>query len=325
MSVFITGATGFIGSKLVDRHLKLGNKVRYLTRANSKPVNNAEPIFGDLKSINDQLTHSFNDVSILYSCAGEIEHEASMYATHVQGTVNLLNIIEKCHSHTQSDFHWIQLSSCGAYGQASSQQSATRHVDENSPNDPSGEYECTKTEADNLIIAFAKKHDWFKYTIIRPTIVFGEGMRSTLIVRIASMIKKRLFFYIGNKNAVANFVHADDVVQAMMLSANHANAFNQAFIVSNDCKLSAVVDITANALQVAKPRWVINESFLRKFVDVLGMWIKLPISSAQIDVMVRQTHYSNEKIKKAIDWSPSAPVVAQLKQYVSIVFNIKNG
>lgn len=325
MNVFITGATGFIGSKLVGRHLKLGNKVRYLTRANSKPIHNAEHVFGDLKSISEQLIPFFNDLVVFYNCAGETKDEMAMYSTHVQGTINLLATIEKSRLHNQRDFHWIQLSSCGAYGQTSSISSVENHIDEYSNDNPSGEYECTKTKADNLIIDFSKKHDWFKYTIIRPTIVFGEGMRSTLIVRIATMIKKRLFFYIGNKNAVANFVHVDDVVLAMMLSANHSDAYNQTFIVSNDCKLSVVADVTADALQVVKPRWVINEFFLRKFVDVLGKWIKLPISSAQIDVMVRQTHYNNSKIRNAIDWSPSAPVVTQLKQYVSIVFNIKNG
>lgn len=325
MIVFITGATGFIGSRLAEWHLKLGNNVRYLTRGNSKPIHNAEPVLGDLQSICEHLTHSLNDVNVMYSCAGEVEQEAYMYATHVQGTVNLLNIIKKSRLHNQTDFHWIQLSSCGAYGQTDSQKSVMRHIDEMSPNDPSGEYECTKTEADNLIIAFAKKHDWFKYTIIRPTIVFGEGMRSTLIIRIASLIKKRLFFYIGNKDAVANFVHINDVVQAMTLSTNHTNAYNQIFIVSNDCKLSALVDSTATALRAPKPCLVINESFLRKSIDVISKCIKLPISNAQLDVLVRKTHYSNDKIRKSIGWVPSASVPVQLKQYVSIVFNIKNG
>ncbi len=325
MVVCITGATGFIGRKLAEQHLMLGNEVRYLTRTDNKPIIGAKAILGDLNSSVDQLMPLLNNADTFYHCAGELKNEASMRSTHVQGTVNLLNVIEKSRSQNQASFHWVQLSSCGAYGQTSSYPSIARYVDENTQDNPSGEYECTKTEADNLIIAFAKKYDWFKYTIIRPTIVFGAGMRSVLIMRIASTIKKRLFFYIGHKNAIANFVHVDDVVKALMLSVNQPNAYNQTFIVSNDCKFSDVVDVTADTLLASKPRWVINEFLLRKLVNLVGKWVKLPISSAQIDVMMRQTYYSNKKIRKILGWFPSDSVLVQLKQYVNTVFNVKNG
>lgn len=325
VNVAITGGTGFIGKKLVQQHLKMGDEVSYFTRTDSQPIIGAKAIIGDLNSTAGQLIRLLSSSDVFYHCAGELKNEALMHSTHVQGTINLLHVIEKFHSQNQKDFHWIQLSSCGAYGQISSAPSTARYVDENTQDNPSGEYECTKTEADSLIIAFAKKHDWFKYTIIRPTIVFGVGMRSTLILRIAWMIRKRLFFYIGNKNAVANFVHVDDVVSAMVICANQPKAYNQIFIVSNDCKLKDLVDKVAEALLVPKTRWVINDLFLRKFVDVVGKWIKMPISSAQVDVMMRQTYYSNKKIRKALDWSTSDSVLVQLKQYVNTVFNAENG
>jgi nucleoside-diphosphate-sugar epimerase len=325
MVVCITGATGFIGRKLAEQHLKLGNEVRYLTRTDNKSIIGAKAFIGDLNNTADQLIQYLNSADTFYHCAGELKNEASMHLTHVQGTDNLLQVIEQSRSQNQRGFHWVQVSSCGAYGQMSSNPSIARYVDENTQDNPSGEYECTKTEADSLIIAFAKKHDWFKYTIIRPTIVFGVGMRSTFINRIALMIKTRLFFYIGSKNAVANFVHVDDVVKAMVLSINQSKAYNQTFIVSNDCKFSDMVDTVAEVLLISEPRLVINEFLLRKIVNLAGKWIKLPVSSAQIDVMVRQTYYSNKKIRRAIDWSPSDSVLVQLKHYVNTVFDVKNG
>ena len=325
VKIAITGGTGFIGKRLVQQHLKMGDEVHYLTRTDNQPIIGASAIIGDLNSTADRLMPLLSNSVVFYHCAGELKNEALMHSSHVQGTINLLHVVEKAHSQNQKNFHWVQLSSCGAYGQASSPPSIPRYVDENSQDNPSGEYEHTKTEADKLIITFAKKHDWFKYTIIRPTIVFGVGMRSTLLTRIASMIKKRIFFYVGNKNAVANFVNVDDVVNAMIMSANQPEAYNQIFIVSNDCKLSDAVDTVAETLYVSKPRWVINELFLRKFVGMAAKWIKVPIGSAQIDVMTRQTYYSNKKIRKALDWSPSDSVLVQLKQYIDIVFNEKNG
>jgi nucleoside-diphosphate-sugar epimerase len=325
VKIAISGGTGFIGKKLVLHHLMAGDKVRYLTRTDSQPIIGASAIIGDLNSTTDQLMSLFSNSDVFYHCAGEIKNEALMRSTHVQGTINLLHLIEKTHSLNKKNFHWVQLSSCGAYGQASSHPSIPRYVDESSQDNPSGEYEYTKTEADKLIISFANQHDWFKYTIIRPTNVFGVGMRSNAIKRMAQMVKKRLFFYVGNRNSIANFVHVDDVVKAMALSINQSKAYNQTFIVSNDCKFSDMVDTIASALQIQKPNWVVNEFLLRNLVNLVGKWIKLPISSTQIDVMMRQTYYSNQKIRNMLCWAPSTSVLGQLKEYIDAIFNDKNG
>ncbi len=325
VKIAISGGTGFIGKKLVQLHLKMGDEVRYLTRTDNQPIIGASAVIRDLNSTTDQLLPLLSNCDVFYHCAGELKNEALMHSTHVQGTINLLHSVEKAHSKDKKNFHWIQLSSCGGYGQARSRPSIARYVDENTQDNPSGVYECTKTEVDKLIINFAKQHDWFKYTIIRPTNVFGDGMRSSAIKRIAQMVKKRLFFYITDKNSIANFVHVDDVVKAMVLSTNQSKAYNQTFIVSNDCKFSDMIDTIASALQIQKPNWIVNEFLLRNLVNLVGKWIKLPISSTQIDVMTRQTYYSNQKIRNTLDWSPSTSVLVQLKQYIDTIFNDKNG
>lgn len=321
MMISLTGASGFIGKKLMSQHLRLGNEVSYLTRAASIPPANAKAIVADLNSTIDQLIPLLIDSNTLYHCAGELQNESVMHSTHVLGTINLLNAIAKVHAANNKTFHWIQLSSCGAYGQPTAHASTERIVDEQTHDNPYGEYECTKTQADHLIIDFANKNDWFKYTIMRPTNVFGVGMRSTAIKRIAQMIKSRFFFYVGNKKAIANFVHVDDVVNAMMLSTHQPQAYNQTFIVSNDCKFKDMVDSLASAMDLKKPNWVINEFLLRKFVSLCGTFVKLPINNTQIDVMMRQTHYRNAKLVNALNWAPSHSVPTQLKQYISDTFD----
>ncbi len=323
--IAITGATGLIGQKLVAAHLTIGNEVRYLTRANNRPIHSAEAFIADVNSTPDKLLSFFKNVDILYHCVGELKDEAVMHSTHVRGTMNLLSLLEQSRLQYQDDFHWVQLSSCGAYGKPTLHSSVARYINEDTDDNPSGEYEHTKTEADRLVMAFAEKHNWFKYTIIRPTNVFGVGMRSTAIISIAKLVKRKLFFYVGNKNAIANFVHVDDVINAMVLSKKQLNAYNQIFIVSNDCKFSDVIDTIASALNVSKPAWVINEFLLRKFVGLTGNIFKLPINNAQIDVMMRQTYYSNQKIKSQLNWMPSTSVLNQLEMHIKAVFADSNG
>jgi nucleoside-diphosphate-sugar epimerase len=318
MIVCITGATGFIGRKVAEFHLNSNDDVRYLTRTNNKPLHGAKAFLGDVNSAEEVLAPFLKNADVIYHCAGEVENEALMHHTHVEGMLNLLNVVEKANAKMLKKCHWVQLSSCGAYGQVAKSSAVERFVNENSPDNPDGAYEFTKAKADALIIEFSTKNDWFKYTIFRPTIVFGLGMRSTAIIRMASLVKKKIFFYIGNKNAVANYVHVDDVVSAMTLSSQIPATYNQVFIVSNDSKFSDFIDVIADSLSVSRPRLVLNELILRKFITIVGKWVKLPISNEHIDVMMRQTYYSNDKLKKYLNWSPKASVLAQLKEHMDV-------
>jgi nucleoside-diphosphate-sugar epimerase len=321
-SIFIAGGTGFVGSALIEKCKQANLKYFCLTRKTELSADNV--FVGDLLVPSQVLSTCITSANTFINCSGELSDIKKMRALHVDGTQNLLTLLAQSRNSNKVLFHWIQLSSCGAYGHG---RSATKpvYIDEFTETNPSGDYERTKVEADNLLISFAEQHNWFKYTIIRPTIVFGPGMRSTAILRIAKMIKNRLFFYVGNRDSIANYVHVGDVVEAMLLSINQQKAYNQLFIVSNDCKFSDLIDAIASAFNVPKPRWTVNEFLLRKFVSTIGRWVKLPLSNVNIDVMMRRTHYSSEKIRKLLNWEPNALVSSQLGEYIDSNYYVKNG
>jgi len=70
MIVAITGGTGFIGQKLVSRHLAQGHEVRVLSRRKAVEPG-AKLCSGDL-SDTDALRAFVDAADILYHCAGEI-------------------------------------------------------------------------------------------------------------------------------------------------------------------------------------------------------------------------------------------------------------
>lgn len=315
MRICISGASGFIGSKLTQYHLSLGHDVRYLTRSADNQIPDAQAFIGDLSGPIEPLVSFLEGADIFYHCAGEINNEALMRKTHVIGTQQLLQAVKEIPKQ-QHPPHWIQLSSCGAYGQPSKRPITNRFVDEETNEEPNGEYETTKTESDHLVMNYAKAHNAFYYTVIRPSIVFGAGMRSTAIKRLTNIIKKGVFFYVRDKAAIANYVHVDDVVSAMTLSANNKLAFNQTFIVANDCGYKEVVDTIADVLRVKKPNIVINEYWLRKILSIIGLLCCPSITQEHIDVMVRRTEYSNHKLKALLGWVPSAAILNQITQHI---------
>lgn len=326
MQVLVTGASGFIGKALTEALLSEGYSVKALTRSFSKSFPKAVTVVrGDLCADELSLGGIIDDCNVVIHCAGEPVITEKMHAIHIEGTRKLLSELHASVQRKQRDVQWVNLSSCGAYGQTVSDLQKQRHIDESAPDNPKGEYECTKVEADNMVLKYAETYDWFRYTIIRPTIVFGVGMRSKAIIRLCKLIKKKLFFYVGNKNAIANYVGVADVVNAILHTLSNTKAYNETFIVSNDCKFNDAIDVMADTLKTSRPNAVLSELFVRIMIKLLGKLVKLPISNNQIDVMMRQTNYSNEKLKTQLKWSPLGSVLDQLASYVEIEVLSENG
>ena len=102
MTILVTGATGFIGSHLVDELLKKKEKVRILIRKLNKDEklkqHGLEICSGSLENI-DSLTEATKDVKTVYHLAamlgGPDVTYRQLYNTNVIGTENLIKACEK--------------------------------------------------------------------------------------------------------------------------------------------------------------------------------------------------------------------------------------
>ena len=188
MIVAITGGAGFIGRRLVSRHLALGDEVRMLSRrapVESELYSSIKWCCGDLTTIKGDLQPFVDQADVLYHCAGEIRDEALMTALHVEGTQKLINAA------TGKIGRWVQLSSVGVYGQP-----REGVVTERSLLCPAGIYETTKKSSDDLVTAAGMK-EAFEWTILRPSIVFGESMPNPSLFQMIRIIERGQFFFIG--------------------------------------------------------------------------------------------------------------------------------
>ncbi len=208
MIVAITGGTGFIGLKLVLRHLAQGDEVRVLSRRASGESGLPDAVDihrGDLPGGIENLESFVGGVDVLYHCAGEIRDSSCMHATHVAGAQKLVDAA------AGKVGHWVQLSSVGAYGPISQGV-----ITEATPENPLGVYEVTKAESDWLVSAAAASGA-FSYTILRPANVFGPRMQNRSLFSMVAMINRGLFFFIGKGGASANYIHVDNIVEGLVL------------------------------------------------------------------------------------------------------------
>jgi nucleoside-diphosphate-sugar epimerase len=306
--ICVTGGNGFIGKKLIEELSKIKCRIKILTRKKgNKFPNNVEIFIGDLTDSELSIKKFVEDCDILFHCAGEIKDEARMRLLHISGTKKLINSIQSESTLSKKMVHWVQLSSCGAYGPPPNNNvQIKRVITESSNTNPINEYEKTKTESDELIIASSVNN--FSYTILRPSNVIGASMTNQSIRKLIRLVNSGRFFFIGKKNAIATYIHVDDVVNAMILIASNSKSRNEIFNLSNDCSWEALISQITSILDVKilplrVPYKLIHiPLYILKLI--IGRFIRIP----QFAIFAFRTNYSTQKIESSLNFKFTKPM-----------------
>jgi len=284
MVIAITGGTGFIGKFLVKKYLSKGHQVRILSRK-ALPKNKKYEVFiGDLTNPKVELSGFLEGVDILYHCAGEVSNESIMKELHVNGTNRLIN---QAHGRVK---RWVQLSSVGAYGICRSGV-----ITEESLEQPNNVYETSKTISDILV-----KDSGIPYTILRPSNVFGKGMTNQSLYKLFSMIKKGIFFYIGKKGATLNYIHVNDVVNALINCGESTNAIGEVFNISQTITIEKLSYSIMEELDIERKFLRFPEWLIRMIVFIFRVMPTFPLKSSRIDALTGMCIYNSNKIQKLL-------------------------
>jgi nucleoside-diphosphate-sugar epimerase len=317
LNICVTGASGFIGRKLVHALCQQGHNVTILSRRSkiNDSFTNITVVNGDLTSTACPLDLFLNECDVIINCAGEISNPDKMTALHVGGTQRLIKAVIKKADQRGKPIHWIQLSSVGVYGPIQGKANRERVVAEESPVNPIGVYESTKSMADQLVIQ-AAKNPLLTYTIIRPSNVFGQGMPSGTLRALAKIVDKGLFFYIGYSKTISTYVHVDDVVALLLLCLSNPNSKGEIFNISNDCLLEEMIEGISSTLNVSPPWLRLPENLIRAVAWLTSPIVKLPLSQEVINVLVARTQYPTLKLKNKLNFQPQVSVPRGMSEIV---------
>jgi nucleoside-diphosphate-sugar epimerase len=308
MLIGITGGTGFIGRRVVLRHLELGDRVRVLsrrTRTDLEGFGPVEIIQGDLGGARERLPEFVNGLDVLYHCAAELFDEPRMQAVHVDGTQALLDAAGGYPG------RWVQLSSVGVYG-----RQRTGVVTEDTVQVPRGRYEVTKKESDDLVLAAAARGAIRSLTILRPSMVIGTGMRSRLLSKMIGMIERRLFFFIGRPGSSVNCVDVTNVVDALMLCASHPGAHGRIYNLSDWCALEDFVQAICNGVGTSMPRLRLPEGPVRFVNRAIGYVPLMPVMPLRVDAFVNRSRYAIDRIESELGYAHRVSVIEGLRDLI---------
>lgn len=294
MIISITGASGLVGKRLVERCLSEGYVVRILSRRiidRKNLPNNVEIFNYDLNDSNLPLEF-VNNTDVLYHCAAEIKDKEKMMVTNFSGTNNLIQLSKGMIG------RWVQLSSVGVYG-----SHRFGIITENSPENPSNTYEISKKKADDLVRE-AQVAGAFDSSLLRPTIIYGKDMKNKSIYKLIETINRGLFFYIGSKGAQANYVHVEDVVEALFECGISNQAKNRIFNLSSGGTIEELVEVVVNTLQCRSPSLRLPEDLIRAASSVLGVVPNFPLSKSRVDALSCRAQYPANKIRDELNFIP---------------------
>jgi nucleoside-diphosphate-sugar epimerase len=306
MKVAITGASGFIGKLLVEKHLTVGDEVHFLSRNNNSifPVNyKLYHHIGDLSS-SETLKDFLKDIDILYHCAAEIGDESKMDDTNVLGTKNLL---EAAKNNVE---HWVQLSSVGVYGPI-----YEGVITENHKYNPINKYERTKLQSDILLMERALNCN-ISFTVIRPSNVIGKSMKSQSLFQLISTVDRGMFFFIGREGASANYIPIENLIESLYLAATHPNAKNQVYNISNWVPIETFISYISKVLGKSRPKVRISKVLAKKLGRITSLFSKNQLTLPRIEALSNRAIYSNQKIETELGYKPIITAKEAVKNLV---------
>jgi nucleoside-diphosphate-sugar epimerase len=229
--VLVTGATGFIGGRLVERLVREeGATVRALVRnfANAPRIARfpIEMIPGDLSSP-EALERAVEGCDVVFHCAyGAQGTDAERRVVNVQGTERVLAaaLAHKCR-------RVVHVSTMSVYGDPQSGE-----IDESVGRQYTGSaYGDSKIDAENAALGYCAKG--LSVAVIQPTIVYGPFGLTWTIKPLQQLQTGRVIMVNGG-SGICNPVYIDDVVSAMIAAAIADDAHGQAFLVSGDASVT---------------------------------------------------------------------------------------
>ena len=329
--ILVTGATGFIGSRLVESLLDRGfRNVRCFARLSSEVATveaagrrhagaGVEMIKGNLLSRED-CAAATKDVAVIFHLAAG-RGEKSFPDAFMNSVVTTRNLLEASLQHTRLR-RFVNISSFAVY--TNTQKPRWGLLDESCPVEKRPElrgdaYCFAKLKQDEIVTEYGKRFG-IPYVIVRPGYVYGPGHEGlTGRVGIGTF---GIFLHLGGSNTIP-FTFVDNCAEAIVLAGLKKGVDGEVFNVVDDDPPSSRTFLRLYKQNVRRFRSIYLPHVVSYAFCLL--WEKYSIwSEGQLPPVFnrlswhaywKKTRYSNEKLKARLGWAPKVPMAEGFRRY----------
>ena len=215
MKILITGASGFIGSFIVEEALRRGFETWAAVRKSSSKaflqderINFIELDFSSETQMTEQLRGLQFDYIVHAAGVTKCLNKADFHRINTEGTQHLVHVLMALQMRIT---RFVYISSLSIMGAIREQQPYTEILESDEAR-PNTAYGRSKLETEQWLDTVED----FPYVILRPTGVYGPRERDYFMM--AKSIQSHTDFAVGYKQQDITFVYVTDVVQAVFLA-----------------------------------------------------------------------------------------------------------
>ena len=228
MKILITGASGFIGSFIVEEALKQGFETWAAVRKSSSKeylqderIHFIELNLSSKAQLIEQLRPHQFDYVVHAAGVTKCLNKADFRRINTEGTKNLVDALLDLQMPLK---RFVFLSSLSVFG-AIKEQLPYDEIREDDTPKPNTEYGRSKLEAERYIDSIGSR---LPYIILRPTGVYGPREKDYFMM--AKSIKQHIDFAVGYQRQDITFVYVTDVVQAVFLALEKGETGRKYFL-----------------------------------------------------------------------------------------------
>ena len=236
MKILVTGASGFIGSFIVEEGLSHGYEVWAGVRGSSsrkylqdKRIRFINLDFDDCDKLSEQFTafaaeNGKWDYIVHAAGVTKCLDSGDFMRVNFEGTRNFIETLKACNMLPE---RFLYLSSLSVYGPVREEQPYSPILEGDIPC-PNTAYGKSKLAAEQYI----KSCTGLQYVIFRPTGVYGPRERDYF--KMAQSINSHVDFSVGYKPQIITFIYVKDLVKAIYAAIDKGVA-GRCYFVSEPC------------------------------------------------------------------------------------------
>ena len=251
MKILITGASGFIGSFIVEEALKRGFETWAAVRKSSsrewlkdERIHFIELNLSSKAQLVEQLRGMDFDYVVHAAGVTKCLNKADFHRINTEGTKNLAEALLEVKMPLK---RFVFVSSLSIFG-AIKEQEPYEEIRESDTPQPNTEYGRSKLEAEKFLATTT-----LPYMILRPTGVYGPREKDYFIM--AKSIKGHSDFAVGYKRQDITFVYVKDVVQAVFLALDKGENGRQYFLSDGEVYQSTTFSDLIHE-ELGRPWWI---------------------------------------------------------------------
>jgi len=316
-NILITGATGFVGARLVAELLLQQFSISAIVRGEDSvvPVGAEKIIKGNLTNVSDWFPVLKNiDIVIHVAGRAHIMNDDAIDPVTEFRKVNTnvtLNLAKQAAEIGVKRFVFI--SSVKVNGEKTYLDKPFKPDDDFVPCDP---YGLSKYEAEKGLMALSKETS-MEVVIIRPPLIYGAGVKANF----ASMIRwmdKGIPLPFGAVHNQRSLVALDNLVSFIICCISHPKAANEIFLISDGEDVSTTQLLKKVADALGKKTMLIPIP-----VGLMKLVAKLMAKSGMANRLFASLQVDSSKAHDLLAWEPVISMEEQLQKTVDAYLNEK--